>query len=136
MQCARCEQENPPGARFCNSCGAGLELACSSCGHSNPAGSRFCNHCGASLGATPNQAGPRFLRGIVHSQAPRREDPHVPGGPGGRAQVRDGPRLGNLYRRTGNPGQAQEHLTAAAAMYGEMGMTYWLEKLRDGQYRR
>ncbi|PYO37465.1 MAG: hypothetical protein DMD86_02810 [Candidatus Rokuibacteriota bacterium] len=37
--------------------------------------------------------------------------------------------LGRLYRRTGNPGQAQAHLTTAAAMYGEMGMTYWLEKL-------
>ncbi len=28
MQCPRCQQENPPGARFCNSCGAGLELTC------------------------------------------------------------------------------------------------------------
>ena len=37
--------------------------------------------------------------------------------------------LGRLYRRTGNPVQAQEHLTTATAMYGEMGMTYWLEKL-------
>jgi hypothetical protein len=30
--------------------------------------------------------------------------------------------LGNLYRRTGDLGQAQEHLTPARAMYGEMGM--------------
>jgi tetratricopeptide (TPR) repeat protein len=37
--------------------------------------------------------------------------------------------LGRLYRRTGNPEQTQEHLTTATAMYGEMGMTYWLEKL-------
>ena len=37
--------------------------------------------------------------------------------------------LGKLYRRTGDPKQAQEHLTAATAMYGEMGMTSWLEKL-------
>jgi hypothetical protein len=28
--------------------------------------------------------------------------------------------LGRLYRRTGNPAQAQEHLTTATAMYGEM----------------
>jgi hypothetical protein len=40
--------------------------------------------------------------------------------------------LGRLYRRTGNPGQAQEHLTTATAMYGEMRMTYWLEKLEKG----
>jgi class 3 adenylate cyclase/tetratricopeptide (TPR) repeat protein len=37
--------------------------------------------------------------------------------------------LGRLYRRTGNPAQGHEHLTAARAMYGEMSMTYWLEKL-------
>jgi class 3 adenylate cyclase/tetratricopeptide (TPR) repeat protein len=37
--------------------------------------------------------------------------------------------LGTLYRRTGKPEQAQEHLSTATAMYGEMGMTYWSEKL-------
>ena len=60
MQCPRCQQENPPEARFCNSCGAGLELTCPSCHHRNPAGSQFCNRCGASLGATTTPAGPRF----------------------------------------------------------------------------
>jgi class 3 adenylate cyclase/tetratricopeptide (TPR) repeat protein len=37
--------------------------------------------------------------------------------------------LGTLYRRTGDLEQAEEHLTMARAMYGEMGMTYWWEKL-------
>jgi hypothetical protein len=36
--------------------------------------------------------------------------------------------LGQLYRRTGNREQAQEHLTTATTMYREMGMTYWLEQ--------
>ncbi|HYN19944.1 MAG TPA: tetratricopeptide repeat protein, partial [Thermoanaerobaculia bacterium] len=36
--------------------------------------------------------------------------------------------FGKLYRQTGNREQAQEHLTTAAAMYREMGMTYWLEQ--------
>ena len=36
--------------------------------------------------------------------------------------------LGKLYRRTGTREQAQEHLTTAATMYREMGMTFWLEK--------
>ena len=36
--------------------------------------------------------------------------------------------LGKLYRRIGQPEQAQEHLTIATTMYREMGMTYWLEK--------
>ena len=36
--------------------------------------------------------------------------------------------LGTLYRRTGDHAKAQEHLTTAATMYREMGMTFWLEK--------
>jgi hypothetical protein len=36
--------------------------------------------------------------------------------------------LGNLYRRTGNDAQAEEHPSAVTTMYREMGMTYWLER--------
>jgi hypothetical protein len=38
------------------------------------------------------------------------------------------PRLGKLYRRTGEQEQAQEHLTTAMTMYRELRMTYWLEQ--------
>jgi hypothetical protein len=41
--------------------------------------------------------------------------------------------LGNLYRRTGQREQAQEHLATATAMYREMGMTYWLESASDAE---
>ena len=34
--------------------------------------------------------------------------------------------LGKLHRRTGKREQAREHLTTAATMYRERGMTYWL----------
>ena len=37
--------------------------------------------------------------------------------------------LGKLYRRIGKREEAQEHLTTATAMFREMDMTYWLEKL-------
>ena len=40
--------------------------------------------------------------------------------------------LGRLHRRTGADEQAQTHLTTARAMYGEMGMTTWLERLETG----
>jgi tetratricopeptide (TPR) repeat protein len=40
--------------------------------------------------------------------------------------------LGMLYRRTGDPQQAEQHLRTARAMYDEMGMTYWWEKLEAG----
>jgi hypothetical protein len=36
--------------------------------------------------------------------------------------------LGTLYQRTGDQAKAREHLTTAATMYREMGMTFWLEK--------
>ena len=36
--------------------------------------------------------------------------------------------LGKLYRLTGKREQADEHLTTAATMYRDMGMTYWLER--------
>ena len=37
--------------------------------------------------------------------------------------------LGKLYRRTSDRVKAQEHLTTAATMYREMGMSFWLEKV-------
>jgi hypothetical protein len=40
--------------------------------------------------------------------------------------------LGKLYRCAGDAAKAQEHLTTAAAMYREMGMSFWLEKA-DGE---
>lgn len=36
--------------------------------------------------------------------------------------------LGKLYRRTGKPEQAHEHLTTATTMYREMDMVYWMER--------
>jgi class 3 adenylate cyclase len=55
MTCAACGTENPAGARFCMSCGAGLERRCPSCGTPAPPEARFCMTCGAVLdgGAAP-----------------------------------------------------------------------------------
>jgi hypothetical protein len=36
--------------------------------------------------------------------------------------------LGKFYRRTAQREQAQDHFTAAMAMYREMDMRFWLEK--------
>jgi len=38
------------------------------------------------------------------------------------------PRPRQVYRRTGEGEQAQEHLTTAATMYRELDMRFWLEK--------
>ena len=36
--------------------------------------------------------------------------------------------LGRLYRQTGNESKAREHLSAAAAMFREMDMPYYLKQ--------
>jgi class 3 adenylate cyclase/tetratricopeptide (TPR) repeat protein len=56
-RCPQCQHENPPGARFCNGCGA-RAVACAQCGQVNPSGSRFCNGCGIELGV-PAPVGPQ-----------------------------------------------------------------------------
>ncbi len=57
MNCPRCRTENPPGSRFCQSCGVRLAQACGSCGAAVPAGARFCSSCGAKVSS---QDAPRF----------------------------------------------------------------------------
>jgi lipoprotein-anchoring transpeptidase ErfK/SrfK len=48
--CANCECENPPGAKFCNACGAQLQrLACPSCGAGIEVGATTCRQCQAAL---------------------------------------------------------------------------------------
>ena len=42
--------------------------------------------------------------------------------------------LGSLYRRTGNGGQAREHIKSATTMFRDMDMQFWLQKA-DGEIR-
>jgi class 3 adenylate cyclase/tetratricopeptide (TPR) repeat protein len=56
MRCPRCQQDNPPHARFCLGCGARLALTCGSCGAELPGGARFCLQCGQAV--TAGTAGP------------------------------------------------------------------------------
>ena len=64
MKCPRCQEENPPQARFCHECAAPLALACSSCGAPLPASARFCPGCGH-----PAPAGARGLPRFVSPEA-------------------------------------------------------------------
>jgi class 3 adenylate cyclase/tetratricopeptide (TPR) repeat protein len=52
VACRRCNAENPDGARFCDACGAALDLSCTACGAINRSSARFCGHCGAPLAGT------------------------------------------------------------------------------------
>jgi class 3 adenylate cyclase len=53
MKCPRCQAENDAGARFCEDCGARLEVACASCGTPVTPGKKFCRSCGAALTTEP-----------------------------------------------------------------------------------
>jgi class 3 adenylate cyclase len=57
MKCSACGFDNAPGARFCGSCGQGLEQRCPSCGETVTPGLAFCTSCGAQL-ADAASAGP------------------------------------------------------------------------------
>src|SRR5262245_65784806 len=68
MQCPRCQQDNPPHARFCLGCGARVTLACSSCGAELPGGARFCHQCGQAVGADSTTS---FVRPSPQSYTPK-----------------------------------------------------------------
>jgi hypothetical protein len=57
MKCPRCQADNIDGARFCEDCGARLELACPSRGQPVSAGKKFCRSCGAALTVEPVRFG-------------------------------------------------------------------------------
>jgi len=46
MTCPRCQQDNPPQARFCLRCGGGFAKACTRCDTELPAEAQFCFACG------------------------------------------------------------------------------------------
>jgi len=53
--CPKCGFQNPQTAKFCNSCGAPMQvqaqgtITCPKCGSSNVAGAKFCPNCGAKM---------------------------------------------------------------------------------------
>ncbi len=68
VNCLRCQAQNREGVRFCEECGARLELACPVCGGGAIPGKRFCGNCGTPLAGetggrhqTPNAYTPKHL---------------------------------------------------------------------------
>ena len=51
MRCPRCQQDNPPQAKFCLECATPLALRCTNCGTQLPAGAKFCFECATPIGA-------------------------------------------------------------------------------------
>ena len=49
MKCSKCQSENREGVKFCEDCGAKMEVKCPSCGAFIAMGKRFCGECGHDL---------------------------------------------------------------------------------------
>ncbi|TET17532.1 MAG: zinc-ribbon domain-containing protein, partial [Dehalococcoidia bacterium] len=49
MKCPKCQSENREGVKFCEDCGAKLELGCPNCGAIVPLEKKFCGECGHDL---------------------------------------------------------------------------------------
>jgi class 3 adenylate cyclase len=63
VNCPACNQGLRPGARFCDGCGATLDVRCPACGKSQRSQARFCDACGTPLGAeAPTTASPVVAR--------------------------------------------------------------------------
>ena len=60
MKCPKCEFENRDGIKFCEECGAKVELNCPKCGAEIPPGRKFCGECGHELGL-PSKPIPKEL---------------------------------------------------------------------------
>jgi class 3 adenylate cyclase/tetratricopeptide (TPR) repeat protein len=62
MNCARCQHDNRPAARFCEECGTRLARACASCGAELSPTAKFCPECGQAADREALPAPPRLAR--------------------------------------------------------------------------
>jgi hypothetical protein len=57
MKCPKCQSDNREDVKFCEQCGAGMELECPNCKARIPLGKKFCGECGQFL-SEPSAAPP------------------------------------------------------------------------------
>jgi class 3 adenylate cyclase/tetratricopeptide (TPR) repeat protein len=55
MKCPKCQSENREGVKFCEECGAKMEMECPNCGAIIPLGKKFCGECGHKLESPSEQ---------------------------------------------------------------------------------
>jgi predicted ATPase/class 3 adenylate cyclase len=53
MKCPKCQFDNRKGVKFCEKCGAKMELACPNCAAKIPLDRQFCGDCGQALDVSP-----------------------------------------------------------------------------------
>jgi class 3 adenylate cyclase len=60
MKCPKCQADNREGIKFCEECGAKMELKCPKCGAEIPLGKKYCGECGHDL-SLPSKPIPKEL---------------------------------------------------------------------------
>jgi class 3 adenylate cyclase len=70
MRCPRCATETRDGVKFCEECGARLEITCPSCRAAVPAGTKFCGACGATVAPPAADQRGRVPYAEPHSYTP------------------------------------------------------------------
>ncbi len=60
MKCPKCQLENREGVKFCEECGAKMEIKCPSCAVFIPMEKKFCGQCGLNL-TLPSEPPPKDL---------------------------------------------------------------------------
>ncbi|MBI3628797.1 MAG: AAA family ATPase, partial [Candidatus Rokubacteria bacterium] len=75
--CPQCRFENRDGVRFCEQCGAKLEVLCAACGAVVPPDRRFCGSCGQSLTPSTDRASVVRPRAPAEGTTPDRSAPEA-----------------------------------------------------------
>ncbi|MFN3199176.1 MAG: inactive serine/threonine-protein kinase VRK3 [Bradymonadia bacterium] len=73
--CPHCRHPNPPGQRFCSSCGLRLKFPCPQCNAPCQSGQSFCGSCGVSLAEVLNDHFAQLEAGEADARAAREADP-------------------------------------------------------------
>ena len=60
MECPKCGSDNRDGVKFCEECGAKMELECPNCGATIPLGKKFCGDCGHKLQGSSTTPSPDY----------------------------------------------------------------------------
>ncbi|OHE17926.1 MAG: hypothetical protein A2X96_11380 [Syntrophobacterales bacterium GWC2_56_13] len=76
MNCPKCQIENRDGIKFCEQCGAKLELECPNCKAKIPLGKKFCGDCGHDL----TQTSPAILKGLSFDEKIAKLQKYLPSG--------------------------------------------------------
>lgn len=124
MRCPNCEFENPPGNRYCGSCGKRIAKSCSACAALNPIQFKFCGQCGAALAEPSNKFG-RQEPSATYSYFPASSSAFVVNPSRDHQQLPESARMLKGERRVATVIVAD--VKKSTDLLGEMGTETWVD---------